>query len=1442
MNTDQNKTQNLNEASALYAALHDISIELTSVDDMDTLYRTIIELGLSRLPFDRLGLFMFDQEQNIILGTYGTDVEGHLQNEAHIKFTPRPDGRFTQSLQDPGRYFHDENMPLLHNLEIVGYGEVVSTAFRYKSRVLGWLSADNLINKRSFTEPQLEIFAQYGVLIAATIARQQAEEARRKSEQMLQNVLDTIPTRVFWKDRNFKLVGCNQKVVEDSGFASATDLIGKSDEDWLEDQNNLVVWRGQAAKYLADDRHVIETGKPLLNYEETQVRSDGKTYWLRTSKLPLKDENGETVGLLGIYDDITERKNAEIALKQSEELFSKVFYSAPIGISIGKLQNGEYVDVNPKWSEMFGYSREEARGYSGKDLGLWGDEALLTPILAEVRDKGNLAPREIEFRRRDGTPIWVDYSVQIIDINGERHFVAMISDSTARKNAEVALQRSEERLRQAVRASNMGIFEHDHLTDQIYFSPEYRTIYGWRQDEVVTTEKLMKFQFTAPEDRERHRLAIEKAYDPSGDGLMTMERRILDVHGKERWVITRSRTFFEGEAADRHKVRTVGAALDITERKKTELALEAKRHDEMIFQEYLKLLHKATVHLTLTDTLDDFYKETVRIGLEWFKFDRMGLWLLEGGGNVAKGTYGTDESGNIQSEHHFSFDVKENQGMGQVLKRPEHFYYEEVGDLEHNLKVVGKGWKVTVALWLGDQNLGWLSVDNLIRGKPITKPELDILGQYGMFVAALLGRKQTAYALRISEERLRQAIRISKIGIFEVDEEANEAYYSPEHREIYGWSTNEVITLEKLYERVHPKDRERWIGNITRARDPRSDGIIIDTEYQVTDVHGVTHWLTANTRTYFEGVGEARHAVRTVGAIQDITSRKHMEFALLESEARYRAIINSQIDLISRFTPDTKITFANSAYCEFFDRSLDQLVGQSFLELVAPDFRELAQKETTTIAHDPSLILTTENRVSRRDGSERWIQWVSQAVNAESGQALELQSVGRDITELKIAQKALERYNKHLSILRDIDRAILGADTPIAVTELVFSRLIQIIPCEWTRIVVFNEALNRQQTYVYTPSRETKVEVLPPLSVELGEAVAYLKSGSRTSDLKALDGIQAKVVENLVSQGLRSAMSIPLMIKGKLLGVLALASAQVGLFTAEQQEICETVAVQVAIALHQSELRAQIIQQNNELERRVEERTRELQRANDEVKNFAYIVSHDLRAPLVNLKGFASELRSALTVVETECSQVFETMGTESRKALEQVMKDDIPEALRFIETSVSQMDSFTKAILKLSRLGRSEFEFVPVDVRLLVERILAAHAYEIERQGVEVELGELPIIVADHMAMEQIFGNILTNALTYLSPERTGKIEIRSEVGDDEILFQIRDNGRGIAKADMDKVFAPFRRAGKQDKPGEGMGLAYVQMLVQRHGGRIWCDSQLNSGTVFTFSISSAL
>ncbi len=265
-------------------------------------------------------------------------------------------------------------------------------------------------------------------------------------------------------------------------------------------------------------------------------------------------------------------------------------------------------------------------------------------------------------------------------------------------------------------------------------------------------------------------------------------------------------------------------------------------------------------------------------------------------------------------------------------------------------------------------------------------------------------------------------------------------------------------------------------------------------------------------------------------------------------------------------------------------------------------------------------------------------------------------------------------------------------------------------------------------------------------------------------------------------------------------------------------------------------------QANEALEQRVRERTAALEDANEEVKRFAYIVSHDLRAPLVNLKGFAGELRLAHQVLARALEQASPHFTPQQATEVQRTLTQDIPEALGFIEASVTRMDSLVRAILQLSRLGRRELTIEPLDTTALVQETLQTLAHQIAQRHVQVTVDPLPQVSADRIALAQIFGNLLTNAVHYLEPERPGSIHITAAPQPPGIAFQIRDNGRGMARSDIPRAFEPFRRVGRQDVPGEGMGLAYVRALVRRHGGEITCQSTLGAGTTFTFTIAQPL
>ncbi len=264
---------------------------------------------------------------------------------------------------------------------------------------------------------------------------------------------------------------------------------------------------------------------------------------------------------------------------------------------------------------------------------------------------------------------------------------------------------------------------------------------------------------------------------------------------------------------------------------------------------------------------------------------------------------------------------------------------------------------------------------------------------------------------------------------------------------------------------------------------------------------------------------------------------------------------------------------------------------------------------------------------------------------------------------------------------------------------------------------------------------------------------------------------------------------------------------------------------------------------NFKLESRVRERTRQLVRSNEEIQRYTHIVSHDLRAPLVNIVGFTRELERVAEVLKAYVEASRAGAPFDRMPDVYAAVDEDAPEALRFIHASLARMDMLIGAILTLARQGRADLHPQPLAMRELVEDCLSQIQLRLSDSGGEATiLPPLPDIVSDAVAVKQIFTNLLENAVKYFAPERAGKIAVSGGASGGLAYFEVRDNGRGVAPRDHERIFDLFRRAGPQDQPGEGVGLAHVRLLVRRLGGEISVDSDGETGSAFRFSLARKL
>ncbi len=242
---------------------------------------------------------------------------------------------------------------------------------------------------------------------------------------------------------------------------------------------------------------------------------------------------------------------------------------------------------------------------------------------------------------------------------------------------------------------------------------------------------------------------------------------------------------------------------------------------------------------------------------------------------------------------------------------------------------------------------------------------------------------------------------------------------------------------------------------------------------------------------------------------------------------------------------------------------------------------------------------------------------------------------------------------------------------------------------------------------------------------------------------------------------------------------------------------------------------------------------RSLAAKNKELEDLVYIASHDLRSPLVNVCGFSGELASSCRQLTVLLDKV--AMDEETRQQITVLLKEDIPESLRFIEAGTESMERAVDGLLRLSRAGTEEIRIEKLNMNRLIDRVRQSVSFQIQKENVSFTAADLPDCMGDRNQIGQVFSNLIDNALKYLDPDRPGEIGVSGTLADDQVVYRVYDNGIGIAAENHDKVFEIFHRLHPEDSaPGEGLGLAIVSRMIQRHNGSVRVESEPGQGTTF--------
>jgi PAS domain S-box-containing protein len=653
---------------------------------------------------------------------------------------------------------------------------------------------------------------------------------------------------------------------------------------------------------------------------------------------------------------------------------------------------------------------------------------------------------------------------------------------------------------------------------------------------------------------------------------------------------------------------------------------------------------------------------------------------------------------------------------------------------------------------------------------------------------------QRTAALGESEGRLAGVIQSAMDSIITVDEEhrvvlfngAAERTFLCTAAEAMGQSINRFIPQK--FHSIHAEHIRRFAdtGVTSRAMGPRivlravrADGEEFQIEASISQV------VTGGKKLF------------TV-ILRDVTERVRSE----ELRERLAAIVESSDDAIISKTLDGTITAWNHGAEKIFGYSSSEAVGKTMWMILPP---ELASEETDILARIGRGLSVEhfETVRVRKEGEKIDVSVTISPIRDNNGVIIGASKVARDITERKQAEAARSAQAEELSRQADeLKRSRQALEHQTLMLQSVLDSMTEGLAAadEEGKFVIWNTAAEKI----------------------LGMGASDLPSQQWTEHygLFLNDTVTPFPADQLpVVRAVRGEVSTTEMfVRNPKIAEGAWIEVNAGPLKDKQGMVRGGVAAFRDITRSRADER-EIRKLNDELEIRVMERTAELETANKELEAFSYSVSHDLRAPLRHIGGFSQLL--------TE--EFGPTLDPEARRYLDR------------IQAGTQRMGLLVDELLNLAKVGRHALNLQPTSLNAIVAEVIAMLEPECEGRQVQWVVADLPGVHCDPVLVKQIFQNLLANALKFSRNRKPAVIEVevtgKKESG--QSVFIVRDNGVGFDMKYVDKLFGVFQRLHRtEDFEGTGIGLATVQRIVQKHGGRVWAEAEADKGAAFYFTL----
>lgn len=644
-------------------------------------------------------------------------------------------------------------------------------------------------------------------------------------------------------------------------------------------------------------------------------------------------------------------------------------------------------------------------------------------------------------------------------------------------------------------------------------------------------------------------------------------------------------------------------------------------------------------------------------------------------------------------------------------------------------------------------------------------------------------RKRLEDELRQSEARFRRLAESNIIGIFFPDLNGNILDANDAFLEIVGYTREELLAGSVNWRAMSPPEYQELDDR--KVEELKTYGVCTSFEKEYIRKNGSRVPILVGAALLEES------QQNTIAFILDLSERQQAIEALKESEARFRQMADMAPVLIWMSGVDKLCNYFNKPWLDFTGRTLEQELGNGWAEGVHPDDFQRCL-DTYTTAFDARETFKMEYRLRRFDGEYRWVFGTGIPRFTPDSQFLGYIGSCIDISDRKLAEEEIFQLNQSLNRrIKELETLLDVIPVGIGIAEDAQCRHIRINPA-FARQLRISHDVNASLSApdgekpsnfkVYCQGRELAVDELP-----MQYAAAH---GVEVMDLE---------VDIIYDNG----------------DTIQLLEYAAPLFD-EQGQPRGSVGVFLDIS-DRKKIEAEILQLNESLEQRVKERTAQLEAANRELESFSYSVSHDLRAPLRHINGFADLLQKQAGATLDPTSQRYLNIITQTAKLAGNLIDD----------------------LLAFSRMGRTEMRYTLLDMNQLIQEVQRELEQETQGRAIHWQVEELPQIEGDPAMLRLVLYNLMENAVKYTSYCTPAEITIGSTSSDREIIFFVRDNGVGFDMRYVHKLFGVFQRLhSSQEFTGTGIGLANVQRIIHRHGGRTWAQGRINHGATFYFSL----